>query len=49
MQRRLLHWYEGLKNSSGTTDTPIKETTKARYLQTPSPTTNATNVEVLIT
>ena len=49
MKRRLLCWCKGLRNSSETVDTLIKEITQARNLQTQNPTTNATSVEVLIT
>ena len=48
MKRRPLCWYKNLRNSLGTADTPIKETRK-EDLQIPNPTTNATNVETLIT
>lgn len=37
MKSRLLYWYEGLRNSSRTTNTLVKEITKTRNLQTPSP------------
>ena len=49
MKRRLRCWHEDLRNSSGTRDTPVKETTKKEDLSIPNPTLNATNVEVLIT